>query len=206
MHMIHEYRDTLPQVLVELSDQWIPDSLPSVMMSISLFVGAIGLYCSAMIYVATRRVLWRRSRTFAAFGSSTLIGGLALFVPVLLWFDASTNAIAFTTAALSVFGAVKLAWEYRLRAATSTIGDAYDSRSRRLLSGPLKQWSAWRLRLALAGLALATISIVIAGGQFPKLAFLVSCCAAMLLIAGELMERLLYFSSVVYDRMPGTLR
>jgi formate dehydrogenase iron-sulfur subunit len=29
---------------------------------------------------------------------------------------------------------------------------------------------------------------------------------AGMLFAGELCERLIYFSSIVYDRMPGTLR
>lgn len=204
--LLNDYRHMFPQMLVEVSEKWLPAWLPSAMMSVALVAGAIGLYCSAMIYVATRRVLWRSSRTFAAFGGSTLIGGLALFVPVLLWFESSTFAIALATAALSIVGAVKLAWEFRLRAATSMFGDAYDSRSRRLLSGPLKRWSAWRFRLTLVGLVLFAITIAMGSSQAPMLAFSLSCFAALLLIGGELTERLIYFSSVVYDRMPGTMR
>ena len=216
MFILNVYRDTIPQALVDLSDGWVPGWLPSAMLSVAFIAGATGLYCSAMIYVVTRRALWRASRTFAAFGGSTLVGGLALFVPLLLWFESSRFAIAFAATALCVSIVVKIAWEFQLRASTSVRGDAYDVRSRRLLAGPLKRWSALRFLMALTGFALtgiALIGIALAAmaigpdrGQTSMLALAASSIAAVLLIGGELMERLIYFSSVVCDRMPGTMR
>ncbi len=216
MLLVSVYRDTTPQALVDLSDRWVPGWLPSAMTSVALLAGATGLYCSAMIYVVTRRALWRASRTFAAFGGSTLIGGLALFVPLLLWFESSKFAIAFAATTQFVTIAVKIAWEFQLRASMSMRGDAYDVRSRRLWAGTLKRWSALRFLMALTGMALmgfaltgmalAAIAIGLDSGQARMLALAASSIAAMLILAGELMERLIYFASVVYDRMPGTMR
>ncbi len=93
----------------------------------SAIVGALGLACSAMIYIDTRRALWAWTQTVPRFFGTATVVALALTHPVI--------------AAFALIA--KLAWESR-----STFDGSVAARLQR---GPLKSAVAWRD--ALGGLA-----------------------------------------------------
>ena len=194
-----------PRMVPDLWQSFVPEAIENVRGSLvqttmwaALPVGTFGLYSSAMIYIATRRGLWRASRTLIRFfGSAIILGSVAAGAVGLSPRMMGTVAILVTIA--------KLIWEANLlRVAPPAANAAFeksvqeDLRSAKVIRRHLA--SQWRLRwvsgvvgsfLAAAGVATASHTLMIA--------------ALIVLGVGELAERLLYFSSVVYDRMPGTL-
>ncbi len=112
---------SLPQ-LSSLNPQLLPGA--------SAAVGVLGLFCSAMIYIDTRRQLWRAGQTFPRFFGTALLVTLAVTAP--------------QAAALLLL--VKLAWETRTR---------YDgSVSAKLQRGPLAALGVARDSLALSAMVL----------------------------------------------------
>jgi formate dehydrogenase iron-sulfur subunit len=91
---------------------------------------ALGVFCSAMIYIDTRRHFWRPANTFLRMGGTVLIATLAFLSP--------------PVAALAL--ALKLALERRLLRASPI--------SARLHAGPLRTVSRARLAFGLAALVL----------------------------------------------------
>jgi DMSO reductase anchor subunit len=158
-------------------------------------VGVIGLICSVMVYVDTRRTFWRWTQTGPRFfGSALLLGAATAFAlgvsPVL-----SATLVA-------IFTLAKLACDVRVMRAF----DAWDEDdvpppsvvSARLLAGPLRIVFGSRIALAL-----------VAGLLLPGLVF-----AEMLPAAGswwvfggvliaDFAERYLFFRAVDAPKMPG---
>lgn len=194
--------DHLPAALV----QSVPARATSILLTAAIVVGVAGLYSSAMIYIATRRHLWRSTRTFGRFFTSAAIGGLAWTIPVTILFGDRLNLVMPATAVLSVLMVTKLLWEYRIQIRLSAPADRYDIRSGKLVSGPLRRVAFARFAFGFSGVFLAAAVAVAASASWLVAATIAAASVAVLLTAGELCERLLYFSSVVYDRMPGTLR
>ncbi len=60
----------------------VPDRYLSLTLFFGVLLGSFGIYCSAMIYIATRREVWRMTRTAALFAGSAISTGLML-TPVL---------------------------------------------------------------------------------------------------------------------------
>ncbi len=128
-------------------------------------IGVIALYCSAMIYIDTRRQFWRAGQTMPRFFGTALIVALTLTSP--------------PVAALVLLS--KIAWESRTQHG--------QSRSAHLQRGPLTALVAAR-----EGLALISVVLLLTFPGWTALAFL---------IAGELLERLLFFRAVDAPKMPG---
>ena len=61
-----------PESLVSLIPSWASAAA----LWLAVPIGLAGLYASAMIYIATRRQLWRMPRTLTRFFGTTLVGGL----------------------------------------------------------------------------------------------------------------------------------
>jgi formate dehydrogenase iron-sulfur subunit len=192
----------LPGALVDN----VPDWAAGVTLSLAILAGVAGLYSSAMIYIVTRRQLWRPNRTFVRFFASAAIGGLAWTVAVAMASSDSFMLARFAASGLTLAVIAKLTWEYRIQLSPSAVSDRYDARSRRLALGPLTRLTAIRFATGASGAALAALLAVMASPSLPVLSMMTAGAVAVLLTAGEVCERLLYFSSVVYDRMPGTLR
>lgn len=110
------------------------------------------------------------------------------------------------TAVGVVFLTLKLLWEcyplLDLRGDT----DECDIRSRQLMLGPLWRLTATRFYIGAATVGVAAVETVIASSDYLSMWLFVASGVALLTVCGELLERLLYFSSVAYERMPGTLR
>ncbi len=157
-------------------------------------VGLLGLFCSSMIYIDTRRELWRAAQTFPRFFGSGLILGLAtLFAtaPTLPHFFALFGSLLF-----------KLAIEARVLRPLDSDDDTPTAalKTAQLLLGPLHR--AFSLRLTIALIAVPALALATATGQFPpSTGWLVLALA----LASELTERYLYFRAVVAPKMPGVV-
>lgn len=187
----------------------IPSWAATLLIWSSVPVGIAGLYASAMIYIATRRQLWRMPRTLVRFFGTTLVGGLVgVALVATLTSPASVAAGMFLLAAIVL--ASKLSYENQILMRPSVLVSPedtygrYDERARKLVQEHLQPLAKFR---AVAGWAsVVVIAMGVAASAFsPPIAFGLGCLSCVTLLASELGERLLYFTSVVYDRMPGTL-
>ena len=115
----------LPPRLTELMGHW-----SFVIGHFAVAATALGVFCSAMIYIDTRRHFWRPANTFLRMGGTVLVTALAFISP--------------PAAALAL--AAKLALEHRLLRAAPV--------SARLHAGPLRPLARARLALGLAALLL----------------------------------------------------
>lgn len=184
-------------------------------------VGGAAVFCSVMIYASLRREFWSFPRTAVRFGLTSIWLGLAT-----LWLSLAASAALWPSevgpAILAAAGApicwallatacAKLAWEAML--------------FRHLLSRvmtPLKR-SAGLMQRDLASHAVARFALGALGGIFAPLLLLRQLSAAgiesgylempiatVLLfgasLAGELLERYLFFAAVAVPRMPGGIR
>ena len=134
---------------------------------------AAGVFCSAMIYIDTRRRFWRPANTFARMGGTVVVAALAFVAPPF--------------AALAL--AAKLLAERLLLRASPV--------SARLHAGPLR-----RLALTRQGFAAAAILTWVLSFLVP-LTTPALILAAALFAVGELLERTLYFRAVDAPKMPG---
>lgn len=195
--------DSLPMVKNISISPWSPDLL----LTLALGIGTLGLLSSAMIYIVTSRRLWRSSRTLVRFcGSGLAIGPLCVgiltlqnshipFAPSMLL---STTAIILT---------LKINWEWNvLLSLRETAKDTYDDRSRRLVRSKLELPRYVRLVCGVMSISFALLATLIATSPWNSLAIFIAFAAIFLAIAGEIAERILYFASVVYDRMPGVIQ
>jgi DMSO reductase anchor subunit len=155
---------------------------------LDLVTAALGLAavaCSAMVYAATGRVLWRFSITGAQFfGATALLGaaGYATLVPSAVAAGIVVAVIAAKIGALVALGAC-LDGRRGLPIA----------RTAWLVRGPLRG-TTW-LRIALGAIGAVLVATL---PSAPPL-------AVGLLVAGEALERLLFFRAISPARMPGTL-
>lgn len=169
-------------------------------------VGSLGVISSAMIYIATGRELWQFSRTLVRFCGSLVVCGAA-WISVIASFDLPVSEQRRPLALVTIgILAAKLSWEWttHLKSAAAKGEDELVRRSRTLVNARLATFKWLRL---LTGLSGGGLLLVASTGQMGPIS--TACCAVggvCLLTCGEVAERLLYFSSVVYPRMPGTLR
>lgn len=198
----------LPMNSVALRESWwgVEESgLAGGVLAIVVAAGLVGFYSSAQIYIATGRRWWRSRRTLPLFGGTAVVGGLMWSAPVCLVVGEPGLACAATAVGV-VFLTLKLLWEcyplLDLRGDT----DECDIRSRQLMLGPLWRLTATRFYIGAATVGVAAVETVIASSDYLSMWLFVASGVALLTVCGELLERLLYFSSVAYERMPGTLR
>ncbi|WP_149494940.1 DmsC/YnfH family molybdoenzyme membrane anchor subunit [Roseiconus lacunae] len=182
---------------------YIPDWLGRAVLLAAIPMGVAGLYCSAMIYIATQRRLWRKQRTLPRFFGTMLATGPQLTAVVFAASGFHKTAITLTLVAIAL-SCWKLSLESRVYLRGGNDHDHYDQRSVRLIQKHLAGLAKARVGSFLAAMVLAGFGTIVLLGSH-VLGSVLLAMAGSLLIAGENLERLLYFKSVVYDRMPGTL-
>lgn len=176
---------------------WLPlpdDSLRPALAVATAALGALGLFCSVMIYVDTRRVFWRFANTAPRFFGSAVILGLASALTA----PGAPLALGF---ALAVATLLKLVFEARALAPLKEEDDGLNSPARqtaRLLTGPLHNANALRVIAALLGGILLPLTVAL--GSAPVTA---AWLALVLCLGGELAERYLFFRAVDAPKMPG---
>jgi DMSO reductase anchor subunit len=160
--------------------------------------GLAAVWCSAMIYVSTGREFWGAWNTFVRFFGTVLLLGLAT---AFCWTASGWFAMGLVWTA-----AVKLAVEGRIfrdRVDEETPEPGPLNRSAWLLSGLLSL--RWRARVACVGLGGAVLPLLLMvateTGPAPGTGWRVLCWS--LCMAGELLERHLFFAGVSPARMPG---
>lgn len=172
----------------------------------ALGLGAVG--CSVMVYAATRRPCWTAPRTAAAFFGSALVSGLALAM-VTATAQAARAAEPLSGTARSLVWALaaamlaKLAWE---AAQLLSAADRRHTPARRradLLLGPLRPILRARLALAAAPAALVPIHADLLHAPATAGDVVLSLVIAALALAGEILERHLFFVAAPARRMPG---
>lgn len=182
--------------------------------------GLAGVVCSILIYQCTGRELWSGARTSWRFLLTTVVLGIS--ASLLLSLIGGTWAASLTTAdVLRDYGRT-LARALMVAAGTKLLGEALVfvhlrdrlhtllKRSALLLTGDLSRFTFWRYLLgSIGGLLLpwwllndaATLE-----GTAAWPALLIAGASFACLLAGELLERYLFFTAVATPRMPGGLR
>lgn len=198
---------------------WFRERLPPGMADWTLAVGwgvvatgLLGVFCSVMIYVATRREFWSFERTLLRFSLTTALLGLATFWMAMTWAVAIAGTaphspldFVATILARGVLGIaiLKLVGEGLLFRALLSPHVTTLRRSAQLHVGPLLRITLGRFLLgSIGGIVMPCLCLSQGEVHSP---LRVTLIVASLLI-GELLERYLYFAAVAAPRMPGSVR
>ncbi len=159
-------------------------------------IGLLGLVCSCMIYVDTRRDFWRAAQTFPRFFGTALILGLAT---VFALTPTTPHALALLAATLA-----KLALEARVLRPLDSDDDTPTParKTARLLTGPLRFVHGFRVVSALLA---CVVAFAIAVNNNAPSAVLLAWTIPTLLVLSELAESYLFFRAVVAPKMPGVI-
>jgi formate dehydrogenase iron-sulfur subunit len=176
---------------------WIPlapGPLHTALTAGTAALGVVGLFCSVMIYVETRREFWRFAHTAPRFFGTAMVLGLAgtLAAP------GAPSALGFALAAATL---VKLAFEAQAWRPLNEDSDELTParKTALLLSGKiLRPTAVFRALVALLGGMALPLGIAV--GAIPTIA---AWPALVLVVGGELAERSLFFRAVVAPKMPG---
>jgi len=167
-------------------------------------IGVVAVACSGMIYIATQRSLWDLSRTTIEFAATTF--GLGLASVAAIDGTASSSSMLLLGTFLAAVGfAAKLNDQLQSRVVAQSLGGIewldFSSRLGRLLDNDLANawnatWFCWFGAIGLAGVACLDL---LPASMFQLLAY----STLALLFVSQLLNRWLYFASIVTYRMPG---
>jgi len=181
-------------------------------------VGVVGIFCSIMIYVFTKREFWSFESTAVKFSLTAILLGIAstwLTILILNMTDNSpesnlliAQAGPILSKALIVTSIIKLSFEasifrYLIRRQNSPL-----KRSAVLMSGELSNVTLARFACGILGGILMPAFLLNHQTQ-PLQSLTLFIIVVILFVAclfGEFLERYLYFSAVAAPRMPGVLR
>ncbi|QDT26586.1 Anaerobic dimethyl sulfoxide reductase chain B [Gimesia panareensis] len=192
--------------------QWQP--LAGWMVSL---LGVVGIFCSIMIYVFTKREFWSFETTTTKFALTAALLGIAstwvvIFLLNLTVDSAATNLLLaqagpLLSKALIVTSVIKLSFEasifrYLLRRQNSPL-----KRSALLMSGELSNVTLARFACGILGGILMPLFLLNHQTQPVQnlILFFIVGILFIACLAGELLERYLFFSAVAAPRMPGVI-
>ena len=168
--------------------------------------GLAAVACSAMVYVDTRRPFWSAPMTFGKFFGTTLLLGAAgtLFLSLLSAAPAPSPAAAMLLLMAGV--AIKFAAEnrvFRYLVDEQSPQLTALNKTALLLNGPLGRLSRLRVMCAVVGGIGLPMLTIIGGHVGAPSAVALATVALSLCLAGELIERHLFFVAEVAPKMPG---
>jgi DMSO reductase anchor subunit len=169
--------------------------------------GALGVFCSVMVYVATGREQWSATPTGIKFFGTTLVLGASSVLAVGLFSSPGTGIDHVAEALLSVVLAatgIKLMLDLRLLRRSRDRRFSVAKRVARVMLGDLRAITAVRLGLSLLGGLLVPVLLLtttLAATPHKAVAVMLLC-----LLGGEIAERVLFFRAAPASRMPGGLR
>jgi formate dehydrogenase iron-sulfur subunit len=183
--------------------------------------GVIAVFCSAMIYVFTQRECWSFARVGARFAlTCSILGVAAIWLSILaltLWapspplFEIAHECGPMLCRSLVVLAAIKMIFELALFRHLSLRRMTPLKRSAILMTGDLSNATLARFALGVLGgvilpLLLAEKASTLSGesglAQFLVLTGLIFAAC----LAGELLERFLFFTACAAPQMPGGIR
>jgi formate dehydrogenase iron-sulfur subunit len=194
--------------LLEMSAAWFAKPIEKYLMMLVTASGAVTVTCSAMIYVKTRREYWNATQAFGKFFGTTALLGAAAMLASSTFSGASTACVTLATAAIAFVTLIKLAFEQRtlkhLVDAETPVQTPLN-KTARLLAGELNGFLRLRITLGtIGGLVLPLVALAhLAVGSMIQPLFAMAILA--LCVAGEFLERYLFFTAVVTQKMPGGL-
>ncbi len=170
------------------------DFLRAVLENGAPLIGLLGVFCSAMIYHDTHRPLWHWRRSVPLFFATSVILG------------AAGVAICQSSPALPVI--VIVATLLKLAGEISVLRHGTDreltplKKTALLVTGRFQYVTMLRLACAMLGGICLPLLLTMHFMPTPKL---LAVAAFVLLLAGELLERFLFFTTVAAPKMPGGL-
>ena len=194
----------VPLTLAAAASCWFAPLAPlqKSLMLAACATGLLGVACSAMIYVDTRREFWRASQSFGKFIATTMLLGAGVALAT------STSHVVMLAALMGVVTAAKLCLEHRVfqhLVDDETQSPSSLSKSARLLAGELGFFARIRIPCGIAGGILLPFLLAVefapgdVHGRWLVFVALAFC------LAGELLERFLFFTAVAPAKMPGGL-
>lgn len=191
-------------VLVETTWSWVA-VYQGLIGGLALIVGGVAVFCSAMIYIVTRRALWRPWRTFTQFAATTLLAvGFGLFI------EAELAGVPSPDNTLQMLAVAGVAFVLLVRIGTAigfrrfTDGEITQPlvRTAKLLRGRLVTFATWReLSWSIGGGLMMLMlfgTVESADLRVVGLILLASC-----LLVAETLDRFLYFAAESTPTMPG---
>ncbi len=178
-----------------------PAQFAAPLASVTAALGLLGVFCSAMIYVDTRRTFWNRELTFTKFFGTTLLLGSSASAAVLGWAGVRDEVVAVFAIVATLIRTALFGWEFQNL--HRTLRDEGDANHRSALV-------MWKLRrpLLLARVALfagsTLFGILTITGAGWSAAFYATL-SFLLTFTSQFIERYFFFTAVVAPRMPGAL-
>jgi DMSO reductase anchor subunit len=175
--------------------------------------GVAGVTCSVFIYHATRRPWWNAPTAGFKFAMTALTLGLATTIFTFLGESAFLRDAGVTAAVVAIVpqlasalvgaAALKLVWELAFFRHTRDKQHTECKRTALLMKGDLVRYTVARFVAGAVGGCILPLVVRAnpAAASAPALAGLM----LLWLLAGELLERTLFFAAVSSARMPGTL-
>ncbi len=180
---------------------------PAVQATAGLF-GFVGVFCSVMVYVATRRSQWSGTRTgIQFFGSFLALGAATVFTVGTFSAEALASLDRIGAALLSVVLAstlIKLALEGRSLLHARDRRQSTERRRAQVMLGDLRTVTVLRFVFARFGGVLLPAVFLATSGQQPGTAWALAMLVTLFM--GEVAERVLFFRAAPASRMPGGLR
>jgi hypothetical protein len=181
-----------------------------------VLTGGLGLFCSIMIYVFTKRDFWSFSQTATKFVLTAVNLGIATTLLVFLLFailgqaDAANQLFAAVggdlARALILGMSAKLLFEVSLFRFLATYRNSPLKRSARLLVGPLANSTLARLGTGLLGGIIMPLFLLSRpeGSAIGEIQGQIMVCFLFVAcLGGEMLERYQFFAAVASPRMPG---
>lgn len=183
--------------------------------------GLLGVFCSAMIYAFTRRELWSIERTLGRFLMTAALLGIAttwLSILLLGWLvhpAAAEQLLAGLcrplACAMLIAASVKLLFDLLLLRHLADFRKSPLKRSALLLTGPLSNYALARMATGIFGGVAMPLALLSHSAARPlsisdPIVLLVVGMMWTGTLAGEMLERYLFFAAVSAPRMPGGMR
>jgi DMSO reductase anchor subunit len=180
--------------------------------------GLVSVFCSVMVYAATKRAHWRGSITGFKFFMTTLILGASTLLMVSGVMSAVRPALAEQFLSRTVFGnlCAVLAAAAGLKILSDAsvflhLGDRHHhvlKRSAIIMSRELRNATQGRFICATLGGVLLPLMVMRLVHGAPQAGWIAGTTVAAFVFAlgGELLERFLFFAAAPHSKMPGGLR
>jgi DMSO reductase anchor subunit len=171
--------------------------------------GVLGVFCSVMVYVATKREQWSSAQTGMKFFGSTALLGTAMFLAVGICTSHRLEPIDHVSRSLFflvfLVTSVKVLYEARVLLHVRDARQSTEKRMATVMLGDLLMATKLRFGFALAGGVLVPFFLW-AQGFGRNMAVPATVIMLVLLALGEIGERYLFFSAAPASRMPGSIR
>ncbi len=197
--------------LTGVTGRSIPE-LQSMVTVATAAVGLLGVICSVMIYRATERRWWNGTTTGLKFlGTAAMLGLAAMILTTAITarftpdYDLTAGFRLLLTWLLG-FSVAKLAYEAGIFIHLFDKQQGDLKRTALLMKGELRETTGWRFAAGtLGGVALPGVLLLATPNPATGGALLLVSLSFVLLVAGELLERVLFFTAVSAPRMPGAV-